>query len=288
MKQLSRSFGIFFIIQRGVLTKVFEYVKYIVHMTSNVTIDQTTHTTTQSPARRSAVAALATVGFIALLILGITLAIYSARYIPIAISKLTGPKTSSETPVLVVSSTTPPNNSGMIVSQTTTTVPPTSSPVIAAVVTAPATVHPVTSKPTPTEHVSHASAPYGLPDLSVSIIATGYLTTESTDSFVPANIIPPGARPAVKFSIANVGTNSTGPWNFLAMIPSINNNVFSSPIEPSLNPGDHTVFTLGFNQAIPGPAQTITVQADPGNTINESNEGNNSASAAVTIIQTGN
>ena len=110
----------------------------------------------------------------------------------------------------------------------------------------------------------------------------------STDSFVPANIIPPGARPAVKFSIANNGTNSTGPWNFIAHIPSINNTVFSSPIEPSLNPGDHTVFTLGFNQAIPGPAQTITIQVDPNNTVYESNEGNNSASAAVTITQTGN
>ncbi len=259
-------------------------------MTSNVTIDQTTRTTTQSPARRSAVAALATVGFIALLILGITLAIYSARYIPLAISKLTGPKHSDDTPVLVVSSTTPPNNSGMIVSQTTTINPPTasSSPIIAAALTAPVTVPTTPHKTVPPESTSHASAPYGYSDLSVSIIATGYLTTESTESFVPANIIPPGARPAVKFSIANNGTNSTGPWNFIARIPSINNTFFNSPIEPSLNPGDHTVFTLGFNQAIPGPAQTITIQADSNNTIFESNEGNNSAAAAVTITQTGN
>ena len=271
------------------LTKAFEYVKYS-YMTSNVTIDQTTHTTTRSPARESAVTALATVGFIALLILGITLAIYSARYIPIALSKLTGTSPAPSSPVLVVSSTTPSTNSGMIVSQTTTTIPqPTpsaTSPLIAT------TAAPKKSSPSPVAtHKNTAPtprAPYGLPDLSVSIIATGYLTTESTDSFVPANIIPPGARPAVKFSIANNGTNSTGPWNFIARIPSINNTFFNSPIEPSLNPGDHTVFTLGFNQAIPGPAQTITIQADSNNTIFESNEGNNSAAAAVTITQTGN
>jgi hypothetical protein len=144
---------------------------------------------------------------------------------------------------------------------------------------------------TPSESSSAPAHPrglYGLPDLATKIIATGYLAGPDTSSFVPASIIPPGARPAVEFSIANDGTNSTGPWNFLAEIPSKGNQVFTSPTEPSLNPGDHTVFTLGFNEAIPGPAQTITVIADPNDNIVESNEGNNSASAAVTITQTGN
>jgi hypothetical protein len=257
-------------------------------MSSTVTIDQTTKTTAQSPAKRAAVNALATVGFIALLIIGITLAIYSARYVPAAVSKLAGfsnnSNNSAPNSLNVVSSTsTAPytNDGNAVLTQTTTTVAPTTVTTVNTADTAPATKQPAST-------ASHPRAPYGLSDLSVTIIATGYLASNSTDSFVPANIIPPGARPAVKFSIANNGTNVTGPWSFLAQIPSINNNVFNSPVEPSLNPGDHTVFTLGFNEAIPGPAQTITVVADPNNAIFESNEGNNSASAAVTITQTGN
>jgi hypothetical protein len=129
---------------------------------------------------------------------------------------------------------------------------------------------------------------YGLPDLSTTIIATGYLATPDTSSFVPASVIPPGARPAVQFSIANVGTNSTGPWGFFAQIPTYNGSSFTSPVEENLNPGDHIVFTLGFTQAIPGPAQTVTVIADPNNQIDETTKSNNTAVAVMTITQTGN
>ena len=270
-------------------------------MSSTVTIDQTTKTTTKNPAKSAAVNALATVGFIALLIIGITLAIYAARYVPEAVSKLAGFTNNSNTPssLNVVSSTTtiPFSNNGTVLTQTTTTTVP---PITAAntqssesAPTAQSSSLPVTTSTYgntsgTSVSASHSHVPYGFSDLSVTILATGYLASDSTDSFVPASIIPPGARPAVKFSIANKGTNVTGPWSFLAQIPTFNGSVFNSPIEPSLNPGDHTVFTLGFNQAIPGPAQTISVVADPNDQIPESNEGNNSAAAAVTITATGN
>ncbi len=268
-------------------------------MSSTVTIDQTTKTTTKNPAKSAAVNALATVGFIALLIIGITLAIYAARYVPAAVSKLAGFGNNSNTPssLNVVSSTTtiPFSDNGTVLTQTTTTIPPISvtggmseSAPATQPVSIPVTTGTYGNTSSASAPASHPRAPHGLSDLSVTIIATGYLASDSTDSFVSASIIPPGARPAVKFSIANKGTNVTGPWGFLAQIPTFNGSVFSSPVEPSLNPGDHTVFTLGFNQAIPGPAQTITVVADPNNQVSESNEGNNSAAAAVTITATGN
>jgi hypothetical protein len=259
-------------------------------MTSTVTIDQTTETTTEAPAKKAALTALATVGFIALLLIGITLAIYSARYIPLAISKIT-PNSPSNNPnslaVVSSSSTIPFDDSSVLTATTTTTaLMPPGYNMTAGVSNAPVTQQSAPVATTPAAPVHRA--PYGLPDLSVTILATGYLSGPSTASFVPAHIIPPGARPAVEFSVADVGTNVTGPWNFVANIPSFNDTVFNSPVEPSLNPGDHTVFTLGFNEAIPGQAQPITVLADPNNYIHESNEGNNSASAAVTITQTGN
>jgi hypothetical protein len=238
----------------------------------------------------AAVEALAIIGFIALLILGIMLALYGARFIPGAVSKIVHTSstigspsdsdnaTSTQPSYLHVTSTTALQPSAA----TTTVTLPSSPQHWSAPVTEP-------SQPIVTHHESTGyKAPYGNPDLATTILATGYLTGESTDTFVPAQLIPPGARPAVKFIIANKGTNATGPWNFLAKIPTVTGTVFTSPTEVSMNPGDHVVFTLGFNQAFPGPAQTITVVADPTNVIYESNEGNNSAAAAVTITQTGN
>ena len=262
-------------------------------MTSTVTIDQTTQTTTETPAKKAAVIALATVGFVALLLIGVTLAIYSARYVPLAISRITNGSSNTNNPnslaVVSSSSTIPFANDGsdvLTATTTTTALMPPGSSMTAGVSNAPVTqgyTPPVQTTPAAPKHV----APYGLPDLSVSIIATGYLSGPSTASFVPANIIPPGARPAVEFSVADVGTNVTGPWNFLAHIPSINDTVFNSPIEPSLNPGDHTVFTLGFNEAIPGQSQPINITVDPNNQIQESSKANNSATASVTITETG-
>ncbi len=266
-------------------------------MESHTTETHTVKTTTEPKPRRAAVNALATVGFIALLLLGITLAIYAARYIPEATSKLTTNfnfGTSSTTPpsltVVSATSTTAEPVSYAITSgnptggayQTTALMPTTQQNRSASQT---ASAYDGASRVAPIHHVATL---HGLPDLSVTILATGYLAGDSTDSFVPASIIPPGARPAVKFSIANNGTNTTGPWNFLAEIPTINHYVFNPPVEQSMAPGDHIVFTMGFNQAVPGPAQVITVVADPNNLIQESNEGNNSASAAVTVTATGN
>jgi hypothetical protein len=243
---------------------------------------QTPETPAKAP-RPATLTALAIVGFIALILLGIWLAIYSAQYVPSAITKLTSGTNTGIAPaqLTIVSATS------TAYSQNAASIP--SNPVNPAAQLPGVGYVPSNGQQSYTAPQSYQPrAPYGLPDLAVTIIATGYLTADSADSFVPAHIIPPGARPAVKFSIANNGTNVTGPWNFLAMIPSFGGSVFHSPMEPSLNPGDHTVFTLGFSQAIPGPAQAITIVADPDNLIAESNEGNNSASAAVTITATGN
>jgi hypothetical protein len=264
-------------------------------MDSPAPIELTPKAPETDPVKGAAVTALAIVGFIALLILGIALAIFSSQYVPQAVSKLgTEVGSSANTPntlSVLTASSTPASGDELLTVNTTTLTPPSTGTSTNA--TAPASNASTAAAPatTPSESSSapaHSRGLYGLPDLATKIIATGYLAGPDTSSFVPASIIPPGARPAVEFSIANNGTNSTGPWNFLAEIPSKGNQVFTSPTEPSLNPGDHTVFTLGFNEAIPGPAQTITVIADPNDNIVESNEGNNSASAAVTITQTGN
>jgi hypothetical protein len=263
-------------------------------MEQNVTSTYKTETTTKKAKSPATMGALAIVGFIALIIIGIALAIYSAQFIPTLVSTFNSPSSSNNTGMASTSSghleiaTSTMGTNGY--SLTTTTIPQStvnSNDILPGVGTMPAGTYPSKTSSGDTAPAK-THAPYGLPDLAVTIISTGYLTGESTDSFVSGTVIPPGARPAVKFSVTDTGTNSTGPWNFLALIPTVSGQSFTSPTESSLNPGDHTVFTLGFNQAAEGPNQTITVVADPNNQIQESSKSNNSASSAVTITQTGN
>jgi hypothetical protein len=125
---------------------------------------------------------------------------------------------------------------------------------------------------------------YGLPDLVVNITGVGYLATSSATSFVPATVVPAGSRPAVEFTIKNIGTNATGSWNFSAQIPTSTNYLYTSIPQQSLNPGDSIDYTLGFDQAIDGSNQTITIRANASNAVVESNTSNDSSSATITIL----
>ncbi|HFC11037.1 MAG TPA: hypothetical protein ENJ75_02505 [Candidatus Kaiserbacteria bacterium] len=133
-------------------------------------------------------------------------------------------------------------------------------------------------------HSSSNTILHGLPNLTVHIIATGYLTSTSTKSFVATSTIPHGVRVAVKFSIKNTGSNITPPWDFSAQIPTQTNYVFVSPKQQALNPGDHIDYMLGFDQATPGASQHITITVDPKNNVAESNENDNISSRSVTIL----
>jgi hypothetical protein len=125
-------------------------------------------------------------------------------------------------------------------------------------------------------------ARYGLADLTSSITATGYLTSADTNSFVPAIVIPHGMRPAVKFTVRNIGTNVAGAWQFQASIPTQVGYQYQSTPQQALNPGDSIDYTLGFDQPNLG-AQTITIIANYNNAIIEATTANDTSSAHVTI-----
>lgn len=245
----------------------------------------TTYTTEQTVQENKAsgspaIAALAVVGFIALVVLGIVLAIYSARYIPDALSNLFPSITGNgggngEAQLGVVSTST----NSLPIEQGTTTV----------LTTQPQTTnnsysnsYSPSAQPTYTQSAPAKPRLYGLPNLTTTIIATGYLADGTTASFVASPIVPPGARAAVEFSIANTGTNVSGPWGFTAGIPTHGGYVFTSPTEQPLGPGDHIVFTLGFDQAAPG-SNPIVVTADPNNVVMESNEVDNRAQTILNV-----
>ena len=245
------------------------------------------NTVTNTSTRSAAMYGLAVIGFAALVGAGMWLAVYSSRFVPEAVGRI-----GSAAASLSAYFTPSPDTSLSVVPAASTTIPFGGyTPVPPASTTderAPATAVTPTAGPETdvTAPMSDtASVPLsGRPDLVTFITAKGYLATSSTNSFVAADIIPAGSRPAVRFTIKNIGTNATGMWRFSASIPTQTAFIYQSIPQQSLNPGDSIDYTLGFDQANRGSNQTISVTADFERTVSESNEDNNSASTKLIML----
>ncbi|MDO8624086.1 MAG: CARDB domain-containing protein [bacterium] len=250
-----------------------------------------THTTPLST-NEAVLRGLAIVGFIALVGLGIWLAIYSARFVPATMNRL------GAAAVALTSIFRPGDASLSVVPNNTST---TTLPFAFGNSTATSTATTTPPKPStgsnsgtkPGQQTggtypiggSASSTPFGQPDLVTSILAVGYLASSTTDSFVATSTVPAHGRAAVKFLIKNVGTNiiSAG-WRFSASIPTQSAYIFQSQSQQGLNPSDSIEYILGFDQANPGNNQTISITADFDRLVGESNENNNSASANLIIL----
>jgi hypothetical protein len=159
-----------------------------------------------TPARRAAIHGLAVVGFVTLIVLGISLAVYSARYVPGTVGRV-GAAAVSLSQIF----TGAPTPSLSVVPTASTTIPfdtasSTASTSAAQAISSASAPRPAT--PTAGAKTSGiyqlgggASALSGLPDLTVTINAVGYLTATSTSSFVATTTVPYGENPAVKFTV---------------------------------------------------------------------------------------
>ncbi len=253
---------------------------------------ETTTTISHRPARTAAVNALAIVGFIALVFIGIALAIYAARFVPTAVSRV------GSAAVYLGSAFTPAEEKADLevvpgesipfepAASTTTPVETVVTPTTPATPTRPTT--PVAGSGTSTTYpvggsVAVPQAPYGKADLAVSVISVGYLNSADTDSYRANSEVPDGKRGAIKFVVTNVGTNVSGTWKFKAEIPTSPSYTFTSPTQKSLNPGDKIEYVLGFDKTKEGNDRRITITVDSGKDVSESNENNNDASREVDI-----
>lgn len=242
--------------------------------------------------RQIVVNTLAIVGFIALIGASMWLAVYSTRYVPDVVGRIGSAAvylgsvfTPAEEPTLSVvqtpaASTTIPFGEEYLTTETGTTSLPT--------VPAGTKIIPTAGKKTSgTYQIGGAPATgglSGLPDLTVTISAVGYLASASAESFVATSTVPADSRPAVKFTIKNIGTNVSGPWRWSASIPTQTAYLYQSQIQQTLGPGDSIEYTLGFDQSNKGAGQTISITANFDRTVAESNTDNNSASAKVTVL----
>ncbi len=233
--------------------------------------------------------ALAIVGFVVLIILGMALAVYAATFVPKAVTRLGGAAVyfsslfvPAETPAkleVVVPGTVVPFPEAPVATSTST--PEVETPAKPA--QAPGAVQGTTTTYPVGTVVTQPAVLSGLSDLTIAITTKGYLTSSDTTSFVKADSVPSGARPAVKFTITNIGTNLSGRFTFKAPLPTSSTYTFTSDSQDSLLPGEHIDYVLGFDRARTGDSRDITITVDPDNLIVEANERNNSDSITLDI-----
>lgn len=251
----------------------------------------------------AATKALAVVGFIVLVLLGMALAVYAARFIPELASRLGSAAVyvssefegnNGEDPNLVV---VPPTDSIPFGEGAATTSPTTTAPV-AVVPPTPSTPVPPTYPsypvyggytPPPAPFVIPVQVPasqnwYGLPDLVIENVVTGYLNTSDTDSFRASDEVPDGERGAVRFTIANRGTDVvTDTFEFEVELPTERSYTYTGRVSRDIRPGERITYTLGFTQPDEGRNQEISIEVDTDDDVRESDERNNDRTVEVDI-----
>ena len=251
-------------------------------------METTTIRTTSGTGRRAAVNGLAIVGFIVLVIIGMALAVYAARFVPKAVSNIGSAavylssqifSNEGDTDLVVVPPTeTVPFGDDIVVATTTAATTTT-----AVTPTTPVNPQPGTTVTTVVQVGTGPANYYGLPDLVVENVTTGYLTSSNTNTFRSSNEVPDGERGAVKFTIANRGTNISERFDFEVELPTSRSYTYKSRSQQTLRPGERIEYVLGFDQTREGNDRTITITVDADRDIDESNESNNDRSVTVDI-----
>ncbi len=221
--------------------------------------------TTTAP-KKPALNGLAIVGFGALLIAGIFLAIYAARYVPETLSRLSSavilssdPEENDETPA----ATTTPSRPATPTATTTPAKPTTpTTPIIGY-------YPPVVTQTTPNL--------YGQADLALVNVETGYFRG---NSFVEDDQVPEGRDAGLKFTVRNIGTNAAANWRVRIDVEGDDTAIGNGGY---LLPNGSQNFTLRITDPKPNRSMEIEIDVDYQNAVSESNERNNDDTVELEI-----
>ncbi len=148
----------------------------------------------------------------------------------------------SETKITVVNATIPVKETA-----TTVTAPDTDRPVPAPSVTPkpkPTQVTPVTPRPQAPiiTYVEPQSNPNGYVDLQVVTLGSGVL---KNGVFTKTSSYDEDKRNAVQFMVKNIGTKTSGSWDFKTKASS--DTVYASDSQYALKPQEYVIFTLEYD-----------------------------------------
>ncbi|HEY4512374.1 MAG TPA: CARDB domain-containing protein [Candidatus Paceibacterota bacterium] len=118
----------------------------------------------------------------------------------------------------------------------------------------------------------------GPSDLAISLVSVGRIT--SNGSFEQTTSLYSGDRVSVKFNVSNVGSGRSGSWVLRTVLPTTiaSERLFTSSVEPALNPGDSYQLTIAFDAYDPN-LNVIQILVD---TV-ETNQSNNSLVINVSL-----
>lgn len=235
---------------------------------------------------------LAVVGFIALVATGIWLAVYSTRYVPTVVNRV------SVAAVYLGSVFTPAPPASLSVVPTATTISfgEASSTILTSATSTQTSIKSMKQNWTPgtpvavtngtttpnTPVIPHYS---GLSDLSIAIENVGYEVVVGDNNIVATTTIPAHTQIAIKFRVINVGTNVSGPWTMNVSIPSGGTSASQTFSQDSLVPTQPSEYIARFNNISPGTGYVINVTIDPNHQLSESRTINNVAtSTSLTVL----
>jgi hypothetical protein len=228
---------------------------------------------TNGETKKPSVNGLAIVGFGALILAGIFLAIYAARYVPETLSRLSSavilspgntenPEEETETPPAMEEEEP----------EEETARPSTPSTGGPQVVTPPVAV-------SPNPPVYYPSTPnlYGRADLAITNLEVGYFRGST---FVEDDRVPSNRDAAVRFTVKNIGTNIASNWKIRVEVTGEDTARGNGG---SLMPNGYQTFTLRIENPEEGRNLDIDIDVDYTDTVNESNERNNDRSIDLEI-----
>lgn len=253
-------------------------------------------TGTSGPNRTAMLHALAVVGFIALIVASMWLAVYSTRYVPTVVNRVGAAavylgSVFTPTPEPTLSVIPAPTESTTISFGETNSTSSTSTSSTVTTQTKP--TQPNWTQGTPVAVTNGTTTPNtsslpnysGLSDLSVAIETVGYEVVVGNNNIVATTTIPARTQIAVKFRVTNVGTNVSGPWTMNISIPSGGTSASQTFSQDSLVPTQPSEYIARFNNISPGTGYVINVTIDPNRRLTESNVTNNIATSTnITVL----
>lgn len=229
--------------------------------------------------KKATINGLAVVGFGALIVGGIVLAIYASRYVPDALSRLSS--------AVYLSGEQPQNepapeeeNNGFVL------FPPTEEPATpekpaeepANEEPSPEVDMPIVETPAVTGGPQYVPAPpvyypstptlYGLPDLELFEVRAGYFRN---GRFIEDRDVPRGRDAGVTFTVINTGTNIASNWRVQVEVTGERDAIATGGM---LRPDGYQVFTLRIEDSDEERLR-IQIEVDPQDRVDESDERNN-------------
>jgi hypothetical protein len=149
--------------------------------------------------------------------------------------------------------------------------------------TAPVTVAPVKPKPVvtaPTYTYTYSlplSDPYGFTDLKLTYLGIGKLN--SRGEFINTGKLVSGEAGAIQFSVQNIGTKTSTPWQFETILPGTIK--YESKQQVVLKPKERTIMVIEFPAVNDRGTETFSIKVTGGNDNNLQNNTLNWSTAVV-------